>query len=134
LSKPDSKALRYFDEHDNEANKIGTPHPQDIEQAIAWLTAAVTQAGRELQDPFLKALFKPEQVSFNMLREFFELKPAPARLKHQMVAPSKSPSPEASAMLLQLKDGAQDSENKIKAGITRVLANAWQVCPRRHGG
>jgi hypothetical protein len=124
----DRKA-HFFDDHEREADKINTPHPQDIEQAIAWLTAAVTQAGRELQDPFLQGLLKPEQISFNMLREFFMPNSAPARAKHKTTAPSSSPSPEAGAMLLQLKSGAKDSEDKIKAGIDRVLMNAWQSVP-----
>jgi SIR2-like domain/OST-HTH/LOTUS domain len=71
FTNPDQTATRYFDTHDREADKIGTSHPKDNDEAIAWLTTAVAQAGRELQDPFLNALLKPEHVSFNKLRQFF---------------------------------------------------------------
>lgn len=71
LTNPDRRTAGYFTKHNREADKIGTPYPQDIEQAIAWLTSAVAEAGREVQDPFLKSLAKPDQVSFNMLRKFF---------------------------------------------------------------
>ena len=63
----------YFDDHHREADRIHTPHPKDVEEAIDWLTAAVAQAGRGLQDSFLKNLLKPEQVTFKSLRKFFTL-------------------------------------------------------------
>ncbi len=67
----DRVALGYFDKYDRDADRIGTPRPKDIEQAILWLTTAVAQAGRELQDPFLTRLMRPEEVSFNTLRHFY---------------------------------------------------------------
>jgi hypothetical protein len=67
----DRVALGYFDKHDRDADRLGTPRPKDIEQAILWLTTAVAQAGRELQDQFLTALLCPEQVSFATLRRFY---------------------------------------------------------------
>jgi len=64
LMTSDPKALGYFNKYDREADKIGTPHPKDVEEAIVWLTSAVSQAGRELQDPFLLTLADPGHVSF----------------------------------------------------------------------
>ena len=72
---PDSNTARHFKIHDREADKIRTRHPTGVEEAIDWLTTATAQAGRELQDPLLAKLLKPEQVSFDMLRGF--LNPAP---------------------------------------------------------
>jgi hypothetical protein len=123
LTNPDPKTLGYFDKHDREADKIGTPRPQDIGQAIAWLTAAVIHAGRELQDPFLKGLLKPDQVAFNMLREFIEPKPAPRHSRQQPALPA---APMVNAMPLQLPSVL---ESKVKEGIDRVLAKAWQSVP-----
>jgi len=65
----DPKA-HFFDRHDREANKIGTPHPKDVKEAIAWLTTAVAQAGHELQDAFLSNLEDPDHVSFMTLEVF----------------------------------------------------------------
>ena len=52
-----------------------TPEPDmcrhDAAAAIAWLTAGVAQAGREVSDPFLKTLAKPEKVSFKQLESKF---------------------------------------------------------------
>lgn len=70
LSKQDSKSARDFDKIDREADRIHTPHPRDNEEAIAWLKTAVAQAGRELQDAFLKNLIEPELVSFQRLGQF----------------------------------------------------------------
>jgi hypothetical protein len=67
LTNPDPKTTGYFNKYDREANMIGTPHPQGIEEAIVWLTAAVVQAGRELEDPFLSTLADPARVSFRHL-------------------------------------------------------------------
>lgn len=64
LTSNEPKAVSYYDRHDREADKLKTPHPKDVAEAVAWLAAAVAQAGRELQDPFLEGLAKPSQVSF----------------------------------------------------------------------
>ena len=68
----DPKAHSYFDRYDREADKLKTPHPHDVSEAIAWLTAGVAQAVRELQDPFLKALLEPDQVSLQYASDNFE--------------------------------------------------------------
>ncbi|KAF0215358.1 MAG: hypothetical protein FD174_4155 [Geobacteraceae bacterium] len=123
LTNPDPKTLGYFDYHDHDADRIGTPHPQSIDEAVDWLTDAVAQANRELQDPFLKGLLKPEQVSFNMLRQF--LKPTPAPI-HARILASPAPKPEESVKLLQLQG---DLEERVKVGIERVLTQAWKTVP-----
>lgn len=129
LTNPDPKTLGYFNKHDRDADKIHTPHPKDIEEAIGWLTTAVAQAGRELQDPFLSALFKPEQVSFNMLRDF--LSPvSPPRQRQEPFAPSSAPKADAIADARQLLSRLSgEHEERVKAGIERVLAEAWKAVP-----
>lgn len=67
LTNPDPKTASYFDRHDREADKLSTAHPKDVAEAIAWLTAAVAQAGRELQDSFLANLANPLKISFTHL-------------------------------------------------------------------
>lgn len=120
LANPDPKTLGYFDRYDYDADSIGTPHPKGTDEAIDWLTAAVAQAGQELQDPFLKGLQKPEQVSFNMLRKFFE--PAPAPMRAKLIAPPPA-KPAESVPPLQLRSNL---EERIQAGIERVKAQAWK--------
>ncbi|MBU1050621.1 hypothetical protein KKG90_11435, partial [Candidatus Bipolaricaulota bacterium] len=124
LTTSDPKALGYFNKNDLAADRIDTPQPKNSEEAIGWLTTAVAQAGHELQDPLLKGLLKPEDVSFNMLREFFNaMQPAPARSRRN-TSPS-APSAE-SAKLLGLRN---DLEESINAGVERVLTQAWQSVP-----
>lgn len=123
LTTSDTKAVGYFEKYDRDADKIGTPHPQSIDEAIDWLTDAVAQASRELQDPFLKGLLKPEHVSFNMLCQF--LKPAPAPIRARILA-SPSPKPVESVKLQQLQG---DLDERVKVGIERVLTQAWKTVP-----
>jgi hypothetical protein len=127
LSTSDPKAIGYFNKYDGEADRIHTPHPKTIEEAIGWLTTAVAQAGRELQDPFLKALLKPEQVSFNMLRDFLNPAPPTRPRPTQQTSP---PAPKArdadDAKPVQLPS---DFEERIKMGIERVLKQAWEAVP-----
>lgn len=129
LTTSDSKALGYFEKYDREADKIGTPHPKNFEEAVVWLTTAVVQAGRELQDPFLKALLRPEQVSFNMLREFLNPAPPP-RPRAKPYVPTPAPQArsiaEAGHVLAQLSSSFED---RVKAGIERVLTQAWEAVP-----
>lgn len=129
LARPDPKGLGYYRKYDREADTIGTPHAKSNEEAIDWLTAAVAQAGRELQDPFLKALLKPEQVSFNMLREFLNPAPQPRPRAKPYVstpAPQARPMAEAGHVLAQLSSSFED---RVKAGIERVLRQAWEAVP-----
>lgn len=123
FTSPDPKTLGYFDNHDRDADSIGTPRLQSIDEAIDWLTDAVAQASRKLQDPFLKGLLKPEQVSFNMLRQF--LKPTPAPILARILA-SPSTKPAESVKLQQLQG---DLDERVKVGIERVLTQAWKTVP-----
>jgi len=66
----DPTSTGYFEKYDRECDKFGTPHPKDNDEAIAWLTEAVAQAGQEIEDAFLKSLQQPERVSFNRLSQF----------------------------------------------------------------
>jgi hypothetical protein len=129
LNNTDPKALGYFNKHDFDADKIQTPHPKNIEEAIGWLTTAAAQAGRELQDPVLSALLKPEQVSFNMLRDFL-IPASPRRQRLKPYAPTPAPQArpmaEARHLLSQL---SSDFEDRVKAGIERVLTQAWESVP-----
>lgn len=127
LTVPDQKALGYFDKHDRDADKIQTPKPKSIEEAISWLSTAVAKAGHELQDPFLKGLLKPEQISFSTLRELVDPSPPNRRVPRQnaqkstpIVSPSNDLKP---ARLRNELDGV------IKVGIERVLIEAWKAVP-----
>lgn len=126
LTNPDPKAIGYFEKYDREADKMGTPHPKSIEEAVGWLTTAVAQAGRELQDPFLKALLKPEQVSFNMLREFLNPAPPPRPSARRSVPLSAAATPADDTKPLQLRSRLDEL---VKTGIERVLTEAWEAVP-----
>lgn len=127
LTTSDPRALGYFTKNDRDADRIHTPHPKSIEEAIGWLRTAVAQAGRELQDPFLKALLKPEQVSFNMLRDFFNPSPPPRPHPKQYTPPPapKAPPIDDTKPLLLLSQ----LDKRIKDGIERVLTEAWDAVP-----
>lgn len=123
LTNPDRRTLGYFDNYDREADKISTPHPKSIDEAINWLATAIAQAGCELQDPFLKELLKPEQVSFKMLHDFLRPAPAPTRAKLIAQPPSKT---DESVKLPQWRSNLKE---RIQGGIERVLAQAWIGVP-----
>jgi hypothetical protein len=67
LSNPDSKAMRYFDRYDREADKLKTLHPNDMSEAIAWLTGGVAAAGAQVRDPLLARLADAPDISFALL-------------------------------------------------------------------
>lgn len=118
---------KHLNFHDQAADAIQTPHPKSIEEAITWLTTAVAQAGRELQDPFLKALLKPEQVSFNMLRKFLNpAQPPRPRPNQYTPPPTHQAPPVAEAKPVQLPS---DFQERINTGIERVLKQAWEAVP-----
>jgi hypothetical protein len=73
LNLNDPKA-HWFDDYHKEADKISTPYPKDVEEAIAWLTTAVAQAGRELKDTFLSSLANPDEISFQKLQSILSKK------------------------------------------------------------
>lgn len=123
----DPKANYYFDRYDREANKLKTPNPRDVPEAIAWLTAGVAQVGRELQDSFLKSLIEPEQVSFNLLQTILKSYSVPKARSVQPAKPVAPPStPPADRKLRQLSNQHVD---RIQAGIERVLDEAWKAIP-----
>lgn len=124
LTTNDAKAIRYFNRHASEADKLKTPHPRDVPEAIAWLTAGVAQAGRELQDTFLKALLKPEQVSFNILRDFFDSPPSHRGAKQYTPPSARKASPVDDTKPVQL---LSQLPAQIQAGVERVISEAWEA-------
>ena len=123
----DQRNAQNLNNSHREADKLNTPHPHDVSEAIAWLTAAVAQARRQLQDPFLKALVNPEQVSFNNLRAFFG---APQVSKQRVKRPPstvpRQPTPVDDKKPLQLPNTL---DGRVQAGIERVLDEAWKAVP-----
>ncbi|ANI55294.1 hypothetical protein PDR5_35640 [Pseudomonas sp. DR 5-09] len=67
LDGSDVKGKRYFDKYDQEADRLGTPKPASIAQAIGWLTAGTASAGQLVGDALLKSLASPSRISFTML-------------------------------------------------------------------
>lgn len=68
LIPDDPKGAAYYDKYDREADKLNTPRPWNMAQAVEWLTAGVAEAGRELKDDFLAGLAESRQVSFKLLQ------------------------------------------------------------------
>ena len=117
----------FFDRHDREADKLKTPHPGDVPEAIAWLTAGVAQAGRELQDPFLKALLEPDHVSFNMLQ--ITVKPDSVPKARKAQSPKSNAPTSATPSYSKLLQLSTQHEERIQAGIERVINEAWKAVP-----
>lgn len=67
-STSDSKAIGYFDNYDREADKLGTPKPKDLADALDWLRNGAVEAGLQLADAQLIGLAEPEKISFEHLR------------------------------------------------------------------
>lgn len=67
-STSDLKAIRYFDNYDGEADRIGTPKPKDLSDALDWLRSGAVAAGLQLTDAQLIGLAEPEKLSFEHLR------------------------------------------------------------------
>ena len=65
---PNPRTIRGLDKSDSEADKLHTPHPRDVAEAIDWLTTAANQVTRDLNDPFLRNLAVSRRVSFVGLR------------------------------------------------------------------
>jgi hypothetical protein len=123
----DAKAHAYFDRHDREANELNTPHPQDVPEAIAWLTAGTVQAGRELQDQFLKGLVEPDQVSFAMLQT--TLQPDSSRKSRRSQSSESSGPSGATLTTTEIRQLSSQHEDRIQAGIERVLNESWKTVP-----
>jgi len=67
LTNPDRKTAGYYDRYDREADKLHTPYPRDVAEAIVWLSSGVNQAGDDLQDDFLAGLVPKSGVNFTHL-------------------------------------------------------------------
>lgn len=125
---PHDENLKFFGFHDRDGAAFGATNPKNFETSVSWLTTAVAQAGRELQDPFLKALLKPEQVSFNMLRGLFassQLQP----LSPKTHAPPRTPEKSSPENTSNPRPPLTSLEAKIMGGIERVLDEAWAAVP-----
>lgn len=127
LTNPDTKTAGYLARHDREGDKLKTPIPRNVREAIDWLTAGVVQAGRELADPFLKALVRPEQVSFKLLQHHLEggERPRTARRENKP-QPTQTAQKPIDTKPLRLPSPL---ENRVAADIERVLAKAWVPVP-----
>lgn len=134
LTTSDAKTLSYFDKHDHDADKINTPHPANVEEAIGWLTAAVAQAACGLQDPFLRELAKPERVSFNLLREFFRHVASPRRGSKRAARSAAPKAPSTSSGKGVLQKMHVELEQKKDAGIERTLKETWALVPEHITG
>lgn len=122
----DRRALDYFKIHHKKADAVRAPHPSDVPEAISWLAAAVVHAGRQLQDPFLKELLNPHQVSFKLLQEFLDNVEAPRvqrRATHRRSIKQPVPAVDASKPL-RLKSNL---EPRVEEGINRVAREAWEA-------
>jgi hypothetical protein len=127
LTNPDRKTAGYFDRSDEEAEKLKTPRPRDVHEAIAWLTAAVAQAGRELQDSFLKSLIEPDRVSFNMFENILSPNSTPTERTLTFVKTTEpSVATNSGAELLKR---FLPLEDPIHVGVERVIKEAWNAVP-----
>jgi len=70
-ANPDRLTASYLDRYDRDADAIGTPRPEGIEQALDWVETGVRAAWAELNDDFLRGLADPSQVTFAALAKFF---------------------------------------------------------------
>ena len=67
-STSDSRNIGYFDNYDREADRFGTPKPQDFPEALDWLRNGAEAAGLRLTDARLVELADPKSLSFEHLR------------------------------------------------------------------
>ncbi len=67
-STSDSRAIGYFDNYDRQADKLGTPKPKDLSDALDWLRNGAVEAGLQLADAQLIGLAEPGKLSFEHLR------------------------------------------------------------------
>ncbi len=64
----DSRSEYNFSRNESAADKLGTPCPKDLDEAMAWLSAGVSAAGEAIVDSELAKLATPGKVSFSTLR------------------------------------------------------------------
>lgn len=128
LARPDTRTLVNLDSYDFESDKMNTPYPASIEQATQWLTNGVVAAEEGLQDAFLKGLLKNKEVSFAMLREALE-RAEGHRKQHALDAPLSAAEQQALMTTIQ-----NDFQQKITAGIERVIKQSWGAVPASVAG
>jgi hypothetical protein len=130
LTSPDPKTLGYFNGHDRESDRIGTSRPRTVNEAIDWLTTGVAQAGRELQDPFLKALLRPEQVSFTILQRVFNAatpSPAPFRKYTKSSAGKGLVDTAITGLPTTPDDLLREERHRTREAIETVARKAWEA-------
>jgi hypothetical protein len=125
LTSPDNRTRGFFEEYDEASDRAGVPQPPDIAGAVAWLTAAVREAGRRLEDPFLVALLDPQRVSFNMLLE----KLCPAQVRRGAGGEERATSRLLAGIAAKVTEAKDDLEEKVRQGVERVLKQAWESVP-----
>jgi SIR2-like domain len=67
-STSDSRATAYFDNYDREADRLDTPKPKNLPDALDWLRSGAAAAGLQLTDARLIGLTDPNKLSFEHLR------------------------------------------------------------------
>jgi len=126
LTSPDHKATSYFDRHDRDADKLNTPRLKSVTEAIAWLTAGVAQARRDLHDPFLQSLAEPDHVSFKLLRDHLAPKQDRRASKTRPIKRRKASTTSQSDASVQFSSPV---DGKVQTGIERVISEAWAAVP-----
>jgi hypothetical protein len=125
-TNPHPSTARHFRIHDNEANKMQTPRPNAVDEAVLWLATSVAHVGRELQDPFLKALQDPEQVSFRSLLALFGIPHVSKETAEPRSRSNPLPAPPDDTKPIKLLSAL---DSRVQAGIERVLKEAWEAVP-----
>lgn len=64
----DARAASYFASYERAADKLGTPCPKDLDEAMTWLSTGVSAAGEAIVDSELAKLATPGKLSFSTLR------------------------------------------------------------------
>ena len=71
LASPDPRNFSYLVKHEQAADKIGTPHPVNTDDALGWLETGIQAAWHRLEDEFLREFINPTQLTFHKFRNFF---------------------------------------------------------------
>ncbi|MGH8046195.1 MAG: hypothetical protein ACREKL_03025, partial [Chthoniobacterales bacterium] len=121
LTNPNPRTARFFEGYNRKADELKTPTPRNVSEAVEWLAAGVVEAGRELQDPFLKSLANPEQVLFESLQRLLEPQLGRQSQKRKRNL-NKTASPSAPQ---QPKKSHSDA--LVADAIEKVARKAWEV-------
>lgn len=68
----DSKGEFFFRKHDREAEALGAPKPESLDQAVTWLQVGVKSVWPMLNDNFLRDLARPMDVTFQGLHNVLD--------------------------------------------------------------